>query len=71
MSANSIKKIEKIQKLYYLAYMCLVSAKNQNKKSHASVPLNCSGIVQLQWRPNAHIKYSVFSWLLFRSTLIK
>ncbi len=32
-------KIENIQKPYYLAYMCSISAKNEKKKSHASVPL--------------------------------
>jgi hypothetical protein len=37
--ANSRTKIEKIQKPYFLAYMCSINAKNENKKSHASVPL--------------------------------
>ncbi len=27
-----MNKIEKIQMPYYLAYMCLISAKNENKK---------------------------------------
>ncbi len=31
-SANLRTKLKKIQKLYYLAYLCLVSAKNENKK---------------------------------------
>ncbi len=39
-SANSRTKSKTIQKPYYLAYMCLISAKNENKKSHASVPLS-------------------------------
>jgi hypothetical protein len=38
-SANSRTKSKKMQKPYYLAYMCLISAKKENKKSHASVPL--------------------------------
>jgi hypothetical protein len=38
--ANSrTKKNENTQKPYYLTSICLNSAKNQNKKSHASVPL--------------------------------
>jgi hypothetical protein len=40
-------KIEKIQKPFYLAYvyMCLKSAKNENKKSHESVPLTAKKII--------------------------
>jgi hypothetical protein len=34
------KKIENTQKPSYLAYICLISAKIQNKKSYASVPLS-------------------------------
>jgi hypothetical protein len=38
-STNWRTKSKKIQKSYYLAYMCLISAINENKKSHVSVPL--------------------------------
>jgi hypothetical protein len=44
-SANSRKKSKKIQKPYYLAYMCLISAKNENKKSNASVHLRYSPLM--------------------------